>query len=65
MNAVWPIQTLKRCNLVIVVLVERCRGGAVGGSPFVIESIADYYLGHTIYIVTVIAVATGAEWLRL
>ena len=65
MNAAWSIQTQKRCNLVIIVLMERCRGGAVGGSLFVIESIADYYLGHTIYIVTVIAVATGAEWLWL
>ena len=47
------------------VLMERCRGGAIGGSLFVIESIAAYYLGYTIYIVIVIAVITGAEWLRL
>ena len=45
--------------------MERCRGGAVGGSVFVLESNAAYYLGYTIYIVIVIAVATGAEWLRL
>ena len=65
MNATWLIQTQKRCDLVIVVLVERCRGGAVGGLFFVIDSIAAYYLGYTIYIVIVIAAATGAEWLRL
>ena len=65
MNAAWRIQTQKRYDLVIVVLMERCRGGAVGGSLFIIESIAAHYLGHTIYIVIVIAVATGAEWFWL